>query len=285
MEQEHKEQTNTALEVISKIEHDNVTPIARWHFALKNSGFWSLWGISVLIGSCAMAATIFTFIHSGWQYRAITHDTFIKFFFDVTPLFWFISLGAMVLFGYYNIRHTSRGYRFSFAMIVVASVVASFIGGTILYTLGIARDIDDIRRPLPFSSPIGTMEESRWNNFDRGLIAGEILEFAKGDTVVILKLFSGGAQSISLLELDEISLSKIQPGAQVRIIGKAQGTVGSDPFIACVVLPWEMSKGRPFPEQPLVKEKINERNPEILRSSICKDVRPYQRYKEVFITK
>lgn len=284
MEQEHKEQSNTALEVINKIEQDKLAPIARWHFTLKNSSFWSLWAVSVLIGSCAMAATIFTFIHSGWQYRAITHDTFLKFFFDVMPLFWFVSLGVMILFGYYNIRHTSRGYRFSFAVIVIASVLASFIGGTILYTLGIARDIDDIRRPLPFSNPIGAMEESRWNDFDRGLIAGEVLAFAPGDTVVILKMFSGGAQSISLVELDEISLSKIHPGARVRIIGKAQGNVGSDPFVACVVLPWDIQKERPIHLPPTILIKMDERNSEIVRSSICKDVRPYQRYKEVFIT-
>ncbi len=280
MEQEHKEQSNTALEVINKIEQDKLAPIARWHFTLKNSSFWSLWAVSVLIGSCAMAATIFTFIHSGWQYRAITHDTFLKFFFDVMPLFWFVSLGVMILFGYYNIRHTSRGYRFSFAMIVIASVVASFIGGTILYTLGIARDIDDIRRPLPFGTPISAFEEQRWGNADKGLIAGDVQPFVDGTSLVTIRLFSGEDQMVSLLELDEPSRRQIQVGARVRIIGTNTST--ENLFVACVVLPWNTPPGKKTLPPEIIK--IDERNSEIVRSSICKDVRPYQRYKEVFIT-
>lgn len=284
MEQESKEQSITAQEIINKIEQEKVTPIARWHFTLRNSSFWSLWGVSVLMGSCAMAATIFTFTHSGWQYRAITHDTFFKFFLDVVPLFWFVSLGAMVLFGYYNIRHTSRGYRFSFTMIVASSVVVSFIGGTILYTLGVARDIDDIRRPLPFSAPIMHLEEQNWNDIERGLIAGEVLDFSPGDTVIIVKLFSGKSQSISLVELDEISRSLVQPGARLRIIGQAQGSMATDIFIACVVLPWDIP---PYPIHSKIfvaKEIMSERNIGEGRISICKDVRPYNRYKEKFIT-
>lgn len=283
MEQEHKEQSVTALEVINKIEQEKVTPIARWHFTLRNSGFWSLWAVSILIGSCATAASIFTFLHSGWQYREVTHDSFLRFFFDVMPLFWLVSLMVMIVFGYYNIRHTQRGYRFSFFLVVLASVVASFIGGTLLYTLGVAGAIDDIRRPLPFGAPIMYIEEQNWNDIERGLIAGEVLEFAPGDTTVIVKLFSGKSQNVSLSELDGIGRSIVQPGARVRIIGQMQGTLPTDVFVACVVLPWDAP--RPVRNKMFVaKEGLGERNIIEGRINVCKDVRPYNRYKETLIT-
>lgn len=285
MEQEYIKQSPTAKQIINKIEQGNMTPIARWHFTLRNSGFWSLWGVSILIGSCATAASIFTFLHSGWQYRAVTHDSFVRFFFDVMPLFWLVSLGAMIVFGYYNIRHTQRGYRFSFFLIILASVVASFIGGTLLYTLGVAGDIDGIRKPLPFSNPVVHLEERHWNDIERGLIAGEVLDFAPGDTVVIVKLFSGNSQSVSLDSLDEMSRSIIQPGARVRIIGQMQDPASTDAFIACVVLPWD-TESRPVRKDIfMAKEELSERKNIEERSSICKDVRPYNRYKELLITK
>lgn len=279
MEQEPTQSYSTADEVLKKLESEKVTPIGRWHFVLRNNSFWALWGLSVLIGACATAATIFVFLNAGWQYEALTHDSFMQFFFDVMPLFWLVSFGLMVLFGYYNVRHTTRGYRFSFYLVVIASVVASFLGGTVLYALGIGKDIDDLRRPLPFSTSLVMKEEGRWNDIEKGLLAGEVLPFAPGDDIVIVKLFSGVSQTVSLKELDDRSRSIVQPHAQVRIIGERQGPAATDMFIACVVLPWDLPH-----IQKMLPNEMNERKVFEQRSNTCKDVRPYQRYQEIVIT-
>lgn len=279
MEQEHSQSYTTADHVLKKLESEKVTPIGRWHFVLRNNSFWALWGLSVLIGSCATAATIFVFLNAPWRYEALTHDSFLQFFFDVMPLFWLVSFGLMVLFGYYNVRHTTRGYRFSFYLVIIASVVASFLGGTALYVLGVGKDIDDFRRPLPFSMPLVMKEEGQWNNIEKGLLGGDVLPFMQGDTMVMVRLFSGAAQSVSLKELDEMSRSVIQPGARVRIIGKRQGPATTDIFIACVVLPWDLPH-----MQKMLSSELYERKEFVSRSTTCKDVRPYQRYQEIVIT-
>lgn len=82
-----KEQNTTAEKVIQKIDQDKLVPIARWHFTLRNSGFWTLWGLSIILGACATAATIFVFLNSGWTYRAVTHNSLFKFILDVIPFF------------------------------------------------------------------------------------------------------------------------------------------------------------------------------------------------------
>lgn len=279
MEQEHSQSYTTADHVLKKLESEKVTPIGRWHFVLRNNSFWALWGLSVLIGACATAASIFVFSHAPWQYEALTHDSFVQFFFDVMPLFWLVSFALMVLFGYYNVRHTTRGYRFSFYLVVIASIVASFLGGTVLYVLGVGKTIDDFRRPLPFSMPLVMKEEGRWNNIEKGLLGGDVLPFTQGDTMVMVRLFSGAAQSVSLKELDEMSRSVIQPGARVRIIGKRQGPATTDIFIACVVLPWDLPH-----MQKMLSSELYERKEFVPRSTTCKDVRPYQRYQEIVIT-
>ncbi len=281
MEQEQK---TIAEKIILKLEQDKVTPIAKWHFTLQNSSFWTLWVLSVALGACATAATIFVFLNSGWRYQAITHDSFLGFLVDIVPFFWIVSIAAMIVFGYFNIRHTTRGYRFSFYLVVLSSVLASFIGGTVLYTLGVAGDIDDLRRPLPFSNSIVFIEEGRWNDDSRGLVAGVVVSFDKDREILILKNFKSEERVISTVELDDLDISRLEIGEDIRIIGGFDKD-DSDLFVACVVLPWE-KPGVPYtpPQIHLPKDIQVERKQNGLRTSICKDVRPYQRYKEILIT-
>jgi hypothetical protein len=285
---EHDTHTTIADKVIQRLEDDKVTPIARWHFALKNSGFWSLWLLSVVLGSCAAAATIFTFLNSGWKYRTLTHDSFFLFLLDVMPLFWLISLGMLIVGGYYTLRNTSRGYRFPFFMVILASIVVSGIGGTLLYSVGVAGTIDTIRRPLPFSHPILSLEEDRWNNMTKGLVAGVVQSFDAKEHLLTLALFSGEEKILSTIELDPLHISMLTEGARVRIIGGVD-IDSSNVFVACVVVPWNISGVRPPPlaRNGIRSERIpfvDERNTKLRRNSICKDVRPYQQYKATVIT-
>jgi hypothetical protein len=58
-----------------------------------------------------------------------------------------------------------------------------------------------------------------------------------------------------------------------------------DTFVACVVIPWDISgvSHKPIPKY-LPPKIIGERKEDKERISVCKDVRPYQRYKQTLIT-
>lgn len=279
-----QEKNNLTEKIIKKIDEEKVVPIARWHFVLKNNSFWALWALSVVAGSCAIAASIFVFQNSGWKYHSITHDSFFKFFLDILPLFWLASFGVMVALGYYNIRHTNTGYRFSFYLVAIASILASLLGGTALYALGVAKNIDQIRGPLPFGMPIMSLEEQRWNDNQRGLIAGVIEDFDEAKEELLITMFSGEQKLISTIELDITSRNLLEKGIQVRVIGVPY-LKEEEIFTACALIPWDFPGGPrrkiPNSEKPIktferkfVGERINE----------CKDVRPYMRYKELLIT-
>lgn len=280
-----QETNNTiAQEIIKKLEEGNVKPIARWHFVLRNSTFWALWGLSVAIGSCASAATIFVFFNAGWQFQSITHDSFFRFLLDTLPVFWMVAIGLMVFFGYYNIRHTTRGYRFSVYLVMISSIVASFIGGTILYTLGVGGDIDNIKRPLHFAPPIMAIEESRWNDSNRGLVSGVVKNFDREAKILTLVLISGEEKILSTRELQDRDISFLTENSHIRIIGGVDNNKGI--FVACVVLPWGPPIGMkgPIPMVNTISNDFSERKESDARISICKDVRPYQNYRRVLIT-
>jgi hypothetical protein len=281
---ENEKQKTIAEEVINRLDEQDIKPIARWHFVFRNSSFWTLWGLSIVLGACATAATIFVFLNSGWQYQSVTHDSFLKFLLDIVPFFWIVSIFGMIAFGYFNIRHTTRGYRFSFYMVVLLSILISFIGGTILYAIGVGRNIDNIRRPIPFASPILFTEEGRWNNTEKGLISGSVESFDSINQTLTINLFSGEKKILSTKELQEKDLNLLTGGAHIRIIGGFDED-DKDTFVACVVIPWDISgvSHKPIPKY-LPPKIIGERKEDKERISVCKDVRPYQRYKQTLIT-
>ncbi len=280
---EQKIKNTIAEKVIKKIEEEKVAPLAKWHFVVKDNTFWALWLVSIIIGSCAVAASIFVFLNAGWQYEAITHDSFLNFFFDIVPLFWIISFALMIFLGYYNIRKTSRGYRFSFVLIVIASLLLSFLGGTFLYSIGVGKSIDNFRDPIPFAKPIIRLEEDRWNNSDKGLFSGVVKSLDKKSKLVTLEMSVGIEKAFSTIELSDRDLEFLTPDSRVRIIAGLDKETNI--LVACAVLPWE-EPGIPYtPRQIHLPQKLeSERNRDLERINICKDVRPYQRYKEAIIT-
>lgn len=274
MEQENK---NTIAEgVFKKLEEGQVKPIARWHFVLRNNTFWALWVLSVVLGACATAATIFVFLNSGWGYRAVTHDSFLSFLLDVVPFFWIVSIVVMIAFGYFNIRHTTRGYRFSFYLVVMSSIIVSFIGGTILYAVGIAGDIDEIRKPIPFADPLMHMQESRWNNEERGLVLGLVKNVDVKSKIFTLTTAKGQEKIFSTSELQDWDINFIKEGSVIRVIQWSDNN-NPDIFVACAVIPGNFR----LPQQ---KVENFERKIDITRINKCEGVRPYKRYQETLIT-
>lgn len=273
MEQENK---TIAEKVIDKIDQENLAPISRWHFVLKNSSFWTLWGASVLLGACAIAGVIFSFSHFGWQYRYVTHESSFGFLFDALPVFWLVSFVGMIAFGYYNLRHTTRGYRFSFVLILLVSLFLSFVFGTLLFAVGFGRKIDNLKKPLPFAPPIVVWEERVWSDDKRGLLSGFIKSFDKDkNELIITSPFLQGQKTISTDEIDDEVMSDFIVGDHVRIIG----AIDNDSFVACAILPLDKERGLLPPPK-----KISERNISSSRINTCKDVRPYQQYQKIFIT-
>jgi hypothetical protein len=180
----------------------------------------------------------------------------------------------MTAFGYYNLRHTARGYKFSFAIILLFSLFLSFSLGTLLFAIGFGKNIDDFRRPLIGSAMMP--EDKNWNDNKKGLLSGTIKSFDKDSQQFVVSLISGEELSISAVELGNRSLEQLVEGSNVRII--IAHKLGEKELVACVILPID-----PLKYKALYPKYVNERKLDEERINICKGVRPYQQYKKVFI--
>lgn len=274
-------QPNTFLskKVFDRIEKDDIEPLSKFRLRLQNDGFWILWILSLLIGATAVAGTLFVFLHADWRFYNAIYDSFFSFLNDTLPYMWMLTLLVFLLLAYQNIRHTKYGYRYPLSAVIALSGVLSVVIGVCLYVFGLGQIIDqDVGGHIPLYTPTVTNQELKWNQPDRGLIAGTVTYISPDFSTFTVSAYDGKEWNVNgddLLHIDHLILSEY---TDVRIVGlpidpsDAQESASStNEFHACLILPW-MQK---------VDQYENERNIKKERSKECKGVRPYQLLQEL----
>lgn len=268
--------------ILSKIAEENITPIPRWHFMLKEDTLWVAWFLSLLVGSLGVAGALYTFKNAGWEYYSVTHNNVLSFVVDAMPFFWILSLVIFVLIGYVNIRYTKKGYRYPFVVILGSSVLASVAIGSLLFVAGAGNIIDRLISPrIPFHKTVEQSQQEKWLRPQIGLVAGDVLSVSTSSREFYLKSFDAQVWKISTDELTEKDWVVLQNVGTVRVAGNlshiAQSTTTKG-FEACFVFPWQ--------KVDLSKKVISEGMlPEIkevdMRTSKCRGVRPYDSLQKI----
>ncbi len=259
--------------ILDRIEKENIQPASRLRMRLQTDGFWILWFFSILIGAAAVAGTLFVFLHNDWKFYSAVYDNFLDFIFDTLPYIWFLTVVVFILLAHQNVRHTKYGYRYPFGAIILLSVLSSLIVGVCLYVIGLGNFIDqDVGGYIPLHSTLIETQESRWNQPEKGLLAGTLTYVAPDFSSFEITSFDGHKWRLGAENLEHIDLLILSENTEVRVVGIAE-THGFDPdlFHPCLVLPWMKPIG----------QYENERNILDERNNICKGVRPYELLKEL----
>jgi hypothetical protein len=90
---------------------------------------WFLWFFSVLFGALAVAVTLYVLMNHQYALYEATHNNLFTFIIEVLPFLWLFIFGLMTLVAIYNLRHTSRGYRYPVSVILASSLLLSLAGG------------------------------------------------------------------------------------------------------------------------------------------------------------
>lgn len=259
--------------ILERIEKEKIEPLSRLRLRLQNDGFWILWLLSILIGAAAVAGTLFVFLHSDWMFYDAIYDSLFDFIFDTLPFVWILTLLVFLLLAHQNIRHTKYGYRYPFRAIIALSGLSSVIIGVCLYVIGLGHFIDhSIGSYIPLHISAVEIHETRWNNPEKGLIAGTVTFLAPDFTVIELTSFDGHKWRMGGESLINIDHRILEENTKIRVVGIAE-TNGLDPdlFHPCLILPWMKSIGKYENERNVIEE----------RNNICKGVRPYELLKEL----
>lgn len=288
-----------ADKVIGLIDQEQMTPRPRWQFVLKEKALWFAAVLALILAAAASGVTVFAFANSGFEFYRVTHSGLLPFLADALPLMWMAIFIAALFIAYENVRHTGRGYRYSFVLLIVGGVVIAMAGGAAVYISGLGGDVDErFGLHIPLHRPTVEQQKALWNQPEQGLLAGEIVEISKDFSLVTIKSFDGVIWKVNGEDLRIRDCQALIQSKEIRFVGlpvkRTEANGETSVFHACFAIPWEvhgMAMRGPKPGMISAMKPIKPMDtidmsnlPEILRdtkftserSTDCKGVRPYQ---------
>lgn len=121
--------------ILSEIEKRKLSPVPRYLFLIKRYTFLFLTIFSVFIVGTAISVTAFLFFDGYSLAEFFTSSSMID---DLVENISFLWVGVILLFlfiVYFNFKHTTRGYKYNFTKILLASILVGIIFGIILHFL------------------------------------------------------------------------------------------------------------------------------------------------------
>ncbi len=295
---------NLKSKVLELIERDKIRPTKKVYFSIKDKSLWSLMLISILICSAAFSVMIYSFTNSEADFYQMTHDNFLDFILNITPYLWIIVFIMFAIVGYENFKHTNKGYKYSFTVIIVFGLVVNVIFGLILHYVGVSKIIDqDLSSDNTFIRSSDSIRRMSWSHPENGILSGEVVSFTDGSSTFVLKDFNGNLWVVSTSYIPKVSMDLISTSSEIRVIGVSQNVyfpsiatssllisttssatshASTTPYIgsvvACYILPWNtegyisgISKIKGY----LVNENDAERNISNMRNNSCRAIKSY----------
>lgn len=229
--------------LFERIEREQVQPRSRLFFRSQECFVWFLWFLSVVVGSFAVAISLFVVLHRQYALYETTHDNFFTYLVDVLPYLWIVVFGLMVAGAVFNLRHTKRGYQYPIWKLILSSLVLSFAGGSALQFFGLGFTIDSILgKQMNVYTSQEKLEERLWQEPEDGRLVGrQVLTTLSPTTTVIFEDVRGGRWQMTVIDLFESDRELLGEGGQVRVLGGLTDGTGKV-FHACGVFPWMMDR-------------------------------------------
>lgn len=208
--------------IVQKIQKEHIKPIARWHFVLKNILFWCVFTVSILLGAIGFSVIIFALQQAEIGIVSVFFKDDIPFFLALLPLFWIVFFVLFVLFSFWGVQHTKKGYRLPFWMLLGINMVLSIGLGTSFHAFDGGEKIEKIVSDnAPFYQGMERKMKKVWHHPQYGRISGRVLSI-QDENIFLLDSFSGDVWEIDTStrkETDHFAF-EILPDALVKILGK-----------------------------------------------------------------
>jgi len=220
--------------LIEKIQQQDIKPLPRWRFTVKNSIFWSLFVICVFFGALAFSVILFAIQQADFDITRHFSHSAIELILVLVPIFWIISLIVLLIMAIISIKNSKKGYRFTSPALVGFSAGLSILIGTLFFVTGGAGRLEHA-----FSSRVShyeSIEERKsrvWSMPEEGFLSGTII--STGEHVFELKDLQGKLWVISYDDAGVVPSVQIADGEKIKLTG----TITSDnEFRADLIRPW-----------------------------------------------
>lgn len=228
-------------DVLSRLEREGITPRPRFYWLSQEYGLWAAWIASVAVGSVALAVVSFSSLYIGYSLYEATHDNLLTFLMDTLPYLWFLAFAVMAVAAYFNLRHTKKGYKYPFILMIGSSFGFSILGGMFLHYLGAGYYLDRfLGAHLESYQSRAEFETVMW----QAPIAGRLIGAVEGghvtDTIpgVLFTDVDHHEWQLTINELGEREVKLLRSGKKVRLIIATSSESAPEAIVVCGVFPW-----------------------------------------------
>ncbi|EKE18974.1 MAG: hypothetical protein ACD_9C00181G0003 [uncultured bacterium] len=217
--------TKFSESIIDKIRCEHIAPVPRWHFLFKSFAFWSLFVISVILGSLSFSVIVHIVNSGDWDIFNHLQGNLITSTVMLLPYFWLLFLILFAIIAYFNCKCTKQGYRFRRRWILLGSVALSVFFGSIFYALGMAKEMDRLMaKSMPFyDRSKHNARTELWLHPESGLLVGRVTEVDELENKISIIDEEGKDWSISKEQDVREQKAHIKKGKTVKVIGKKKG--------------------------------------------------------------
>jgi hypothetical protein len=236
-----------SVTILKRIKIEEIKQRPSWHFWLKNSAFWIIFGLAALIGGRAIGVMGMVFNDVDLPFLMEAHGPVIHHLATILPLFWMVFFLLFLLLANYGLHHTKKGYKFGTTKLVGINLIISLIigGGAFLI-----EDGEYFEKMVHEKAPIfKKMEDKRrqvWSNPDEGRIAGTIV-IIQDETILVLDDFNNTTWTVNYSEAKMRRRFDLREGIKIGIVGNirqqeeqqiSQQEGSTVTFIADKIGPW-----------------------------------------------
>lgn len=221
--------------ILEKIETQNIEPTPRWYFQFKNLAFWSVFLVSIFIGSVAFSIILYSVQQTDFVLISHLKHSKMESFLVLLPYFWLILLLVFSLLAFFSFKNFKKAYKYSLVSILSLSVFLSIILGCLTFISGGAQFLErKFADKIEIYNSIEEKKIQHWMQPDSGFLAGTILE-VKIDTLV-LEDFNQIKWQIYFKDVFIPPVIEITEGEQIKIMGEK---TKEGYFVAREIRPWK----------------------------------------------
>lgn len=222
--------------VLKTIEENNIRPLARWKFVMRNTATWFVGFLAIIAGTLGVSTLLHLIQDNDWNVYQYFGRTFFEHVLTVFPYFWLVALAAFVFLAYVLIRHTRTGYRYTTLFFIATILSTSIILGAIFFMLGTGEYVENaLSKNIGAYAALPHNKLSIWNKPRIGLLSGTITEI-EGNDEFILNDFTN--QEWMVIEDNALWQNKNlrTMGTRIKLLGAYEN---NGVFIATEIRPWD----------------------------------------------
>lgn len=240
---------NFKEDLLERIKREGVEPRSRLYWLSQEYALWGAWGISVVLGALSIAMLSFTSVYVGYAFYEATHVHFITFLMEAVPLLWPVALSVTLLAAYYNLRHTSRGYKYPLLLVIGSSFGFSIVGGFALHFFGAGYYLDRyLGDNLRYYQSRAEFETMVWQRPEFGRLVGQATVVDETGVIpgVVFKDAERREWHVLTSALGERDRTLLMSGKKVRLLMASSSESIKDNLkdtvVACEVFPWNLDE-------------------------------------------